>query len=77
VVYRAEDPRLEREVALKSLGDVALAQDDHDRVRALYEESLAIFRELGISAWIAVALLRLGSLECHQGNVDASAATPG
>jgi predicted ATPase/class 3 adenylate cyclase/DNA-binding CsgD family transcriptional regulator len=43
-------------------------ENDTDRAQALYEESLALYRELGDTAGIARALLQLGEITERRGN---------
>jgi len=54
--------------SLFCLGNVAFRQNDMVRARALYEESLAIFRELGDRSGMAGSFNNLGNVARHQGD---------
>ena len=54
------------------MGSIALQQGDHTAARTLYEESLAIARELGERLGIAHALSNLGLLMFTEGDYDAA-----
>ena len=60
----------ERGVAtsIKSLGDLALAQEDYERAARLGDESLALVRKLGNEAAIATTLLTRGFVALVQGH---------
>ena len=58
--------------SLNHQGDVARDQCDSTAARALYEQGLAIFRELGDRWGIAGTLADLGSLAREQGNYFAA-----
>jgi len=50
-------------------GDLARTRGDHGRARTLYEESLAMQRELGPGRGLADALLNLGNVAFEQGEM--------
>jgi predicted ATPase/DNA-binding SARP family transcriptional activator/tetratricopeptide (TPR) repeat protein len=52
-----------RAKALRGAGDLATIQSDHGAARTLYEESLAIYRELGDKREIGFSLYSLGNFE--------------
>ena len=52
----------------KDLGDVAGARGDRDAARALYAESLVIFRELGNRIGVGWSLNGLGRVALDQGH---------
>ena len=54
--------------ALNHLGDVARCREDPSRATALYEESLAVFRQNGERQGIAAALHNLGHVALTQGD---------
>ena len=58
---------------LCDLGDVARCQRDDARSRALYEESLAVFRALGAKGGVASVLHNLGYLAAYQDALDDAA----
>jgi predicted ATPase/class 3 adenylate cyclase/Tfp pilus assembly protein PilF len=68
----ASEPRAARAKALQAAGVLAYDQGDHVASRALYEESLAIWRELGERRGIANLLNNLGNLAYRQGEFEAS-----
>ena len=47
-------------MVLGSLANVSSSQEDHERAKELYEEGLALSRELGGAETISVQLLSLG-----------------
>ena len=59
--------------SLNYQGDVARDQGDSAAARTLYEQGLAIFRELGDRWGIAGTLADLGSLAREQGDYSCSA----
>jgi non-specific serine/threonine protein kinase len=63
-----------RATALRGAGELARRQADFDVAHALYEESLAIWRDLGDQQGIASSLNDLGNLASHQGNYAAAQA---
>ncbi|HZO87161.1 MAG TPA: tetratricopeptide repeat protein [Chthonomonadaceae bacterium] len=66
----AEGATLARAEALHAAGRLAWHQSDYAAARALHEESLALYRELGEKAGIADALGSLGDVEYAQGNYE-------
>jgi tetratricopeptide (TPR) repeat protein len=56
------------------LGNLTLHQGDIDAARALFEESLALRRELGDTRGIATVLNNLGVVAMEQGDTDAARA---
>ena len=64
-----------RAKALLEAGLLASAQGDDGAAQSLYEESLAIFRELGDREYIAVTLGNLGAGYCRAGQGEKGAAT--
>jgi predicted ATPase/class 3 adenylate cyclase len=63
-----------RAKALNGAGGLALAQGDYAAARALFEESLATWRELNNTRGIAHALYGLGNVACRQGDGAAAGA---
>lgn len=57
-----------RAKALRGAGTLAGLQGDYVSMRSLYEESLAIYQELGDKQGIAAALGNLGATAGHQGD---------
>ena len=57
-----------RASALNGLGTIALRQGDHTVARSLYEETLAICRQLGDQAGIALGLGNLGNVAHDEGD---------
>jgi tetratricopeptide (TPR) repeat protein len=57
-----------RAKALRGAGDLDRAMGDYASARSLYEESLAIHRELGNKRDIAVALVRVAMIPWEQGD---------
>ncbi len=64
----------ERAKALNAAGLLAFRQGDYPSARALYEESLAIYRELGDRRGIAHSLNNLGNVACEQGDYPSARA---
>ena len=56
--------------ALFGAGSLAQNQEDHARAHALYEESLALFRELGDARYVAFILFFLGGTAMEQGDPE-------
>ena len=52
------------------LGDVALKHFDHDGARSLYEETVAVLREMGDLNFLAYSVRRLAQLSWYQGQYD-------
>jgi tetratricopeptide (TPR) repeat protein len=52
------------------LGDVALKHSDHDWARSLYEETVAVLREMGDLNFLAYSVRRLAQLSWYQGQYD-------
>jgi predicted ATPase/DNA-binding SARP family transcriptional activator/Tfp pilus assembly protein PilF len=65
---------LMRAKALLEIGRLAQRLGEYERAVAQFEESLALFREMGNQQGIAHALSRLGSVAVHQGNYRWAAA---
>jgi|SRR5579871_57973 len=63
-----------RAKALNGAGNLAWRQGDFAAARALYEESLAIYRELGNKSGIAASLGNLGNVAKEQGDYAAARA---
>ncbi len=63
-----------RTKVLQEAGSMAWSQGDYVAARALYEESLTIYRELGNRTGIANALIGLGSVARAQGDLAAACA---
>jgi len=61
-----EVPEEVRAWALNAAGILNGCQGEHERARAWFEESLALFRELGYQESIAYSLLNLGGVAYHQ-----------
>jgi tetratricopeptide (TPR) repeat protein len=61
-------------VVLNSMGNVAGKLDDHARAVTLFQESLALGRELGEKRLIAIVLVNLGNSAQAQGNAAQAAA---
>jgi ATP/maltotriose-dependent transcriptional regulator MalT len=57
-------------IAISNLGDLALEQGDYQRARALTEESLGLFRQLGDERKIVENLVSLGVLASRKGRSD-------
>jgi predicted ATPase/class 3 adenylate cyclase len=57
---------------LQAAGQIAAVAGEHERARALLEESLAQYRELGEPRAIAIVLNSLGIVGWEQGDVDAA-----
>jgi predicted ATPase len=55
--------------ALRGAGALALIQSDYVSARSLFEESLAIFRELGDRGAVAATLLNLASTSQYESNL--------
>src|SRR5208282_3044244 len=70
----AEDAMPERAKALNTAGGLAYYQGDFPGALALYEESLAISRELGDRRLTAYALNNLGNVVYDQGDLAAARA---
>jgi predicted ATPase/class 3 adenylate cyclase len=70
----AEERTRERAYALNAAGALSYYQGDHPAARALYEQSLAIRRELGDRFGIAASLNNLGIVVCKQGDYPAARA---
>ena len=68
----ASAPTLERAKALQGAGGLANLQGDYASARALNEESLAIYRELGDKRGIAHSLSSLGSVAYRQSDFEAA-----
>jgi predicted ATPase/DNA-binding winged helix-turn-helix (wHTH) protein len=64
----AEERTRERANVLKAAGVLAFYQGDYRAARALYEESLAIRRELGDRSGISGSLNNLGNVAVEQGD---------
>ncbi|MBL7063653.1 MAG: tetratricopeptide repeat protein [Anaerolineae bacterium] len=74
---RAKDgttPALVRAKALLQVGRLAQRLCEYEQAVALFEEGLALFRELGDKQGVAHALSRLGSVALHQGNYSRATA---
>jgi len=56
--------------ALEAAGGLAYRQGDYDRSRALSEQSLALYRDLGEAPSIARMLHELGSIELAEGHYE-------
>jgi non-specific serine/threonine protein kinase len=63
-----------RAKALNVVGGLALEQADYPAARALCDEGLALYQELGDRRGIANALSNLGALAAHQGDYPAGRA---
>jgi tetratricopeptide (TPR) repeat protein len=61
-----------RAKALNGVGNLAYSQADYAAARSLYEESLAIRRELGDKRGIAISLSNLGRVAYSQGDYPAA-----
>jgi non-specific serine/threonine protein kinase len=70
----AEERTRERANALNAAGVLAYFQGDYPAARALYEESLAIRRELGDRSGMAGSLGNLGNVALEQGDYRAARA---
>jgi len=70
----AEERTRERAHVLNAAGILAIYQGDYPAARALYEESLAIFRELGDRFGIASSLNTFGGVVYMQGDYPAARA---
>ncbi len=67
-LLKAPKHTLARARALRGAGALAALQNDHAAARALHEESLAIYQELGDRLGISTALLQLGTITHDQGD---------
>jgi predicted ATPase/transcriptional regulator with XRE-family HTH domain len=70
---RASHQLIEIARALIELGRVAGLRGEHERATACYEESLALYRELGVRAGVPDVLSELGTLAFLRGDFDAAA----
>jgi predicted ATPase/DNA-binding CsgD family transcriptional regulator/Tfp pilus assembly protein PilF len=66
----SDAPATLRAHALVALGSLALHQSDYAAARALFEESLAVWRELGEPGGSIGALANLGAVYLQQGDLD-------
>ena len=57
-------------VDLLYLGDAAWAEENRTEARQAYQQSLAIFRDIGVREGVASALARLGHADRRDGNVS-------
>jgi len=74
---RAQDGKASsraRAKALLEIGRLAQRLSEYERAAALFEEGLALFREMGDKQGVAHALSRLGSVALHQGNYSLATA---
>lgn len=67
-LMRAPEHTSARAKALRGAGALASLQNDHDAARALHQEALTIYQELGDSLGISTALLLLGTIAHDQGD---------
>jgi len=70
----AEERTRERASVFNAAGVLSYHQGDYPSASALYEESLAIFRELGDRSGIAASLGNLGNVAVNQGDHPAARA---
>lgn len=66
-------PAASRARALSGAGNLAWSQGDYARAMHLHEESLALRRELGDGAGVAISLSNLGAVAHQQGDYAAAA----
>jgi len=59
-----------RSWSLIYLGDIALIQEDVERARSLYQESISFLRELGDMNFLAYSVRRLGQLAWREGDYE-------
>jgi len=68
------DP-VERAMTVHALGRIELAQDNWDAAAVLYEEELAVWREIGDPGAIGIVLIELGEVAFGQGDLAKARAT--
>ena len=72
-ICRQAGARKELSIALGKLGHVALDLDDPARARTLFEESVAVARELGDPLRLAHAVRHLGQVNHRLGRLESAA----
>jgi non-specific serine/threonine protein kinase len=68
LVHDPIEPSADRARALHGAGSLAQTQGEHERARARYEESLALWRDLGDRRGVAASLNSLGNVAIYQGD---------
>ena len=67
-LMRSPEHTSARAKALRGAGALAALQNDHDAARALHQEALVIYQELGDRLGISTALLQLGTIAHDRGD---------
>jgi predicted ATPase/class 3 adenylate cyclase len=73
LVHEATEPSEAKLYLLLSLGHVALSREDHSRATELFEESLALSREMGHGLGRAGSIMSLATVSYEQGDSERAA----
>ncbi len=73
LVHEATEPSEAKLYLLLSLGHVALSREDHSRATELFEESLALSREMGHGLGRAGSVMSLATVSYEQGDSERAA----